>query len=75
MAEGGGEAAVWRVGAKLNTALKDACTSGSETTHRAALWRATALLVHARHHTPQHGHNQTSPTARTLLHSVGKSTL
>ncbi|KPJ11646.1 Phosphatidylinositol 4-kinase alpha [Papilio machaon] len=70
-AEGGGEAAVWRVGAKLHTALRDACTSGSETAHRAALWRATALLVHARHTTSAHA--QSSPTARTLLHSVAWS--
>ncbi|CAH2052445.1 unnamed protein product, partial [Iphiclides podalirius] len=70
-AEGGGEAAIWRVGARLHTALRDACTSGSETAHRAALWRATALLVHARPQTSAHA--QTSPTARTLLHSVAWS--
>lgn len=69
-AEGGGEAALWRVGARLHTALRDACASGSETAHRAALWRATALLVHARHHV-QHAH--TAPTARALLHSVAWS--
>lgn len=68
-AEGGGEAALWRVGARLHTALKEACSSGSETAHRAALWRATALLVHARHHNI---HANTAPTARALLHSVGK---
>ncbi|XP_063368926.1 phosphatidylinositol 4-kinase alpha isoform X2 [Cydia amplana] len=66
-AEGGGEAALWRVGARLHTALKDACSSESETAHRAALWRATALLVHARHHATQDG------TARALLHSVAWS--
>ncbi|XP_068623293.1 phosphatidylinositol 4-kinase alpha [Battus philenor] len=70
-AEGGGEAAVWRVGAKLHAALRDACTSGSETAHRAALWRATALLVHARHQ--MSAHSQTSPTSRALLHSVAWS--
>ncbi|KOB66496.1 putative Phosphatidylinositol 4-kinase alpha, partial [Operophtera brumata] len=52
-------------------ALREACTSGSETAHRAALWRATALLVHARHHA-QHAQH-TSPVARTLLHSVAWS--
>ncbi|CAK1590125.1 unnamed protein product [Parnassius mnemosyne] len=70
-AEGGGEAAIWRVGAKLHAALREACASGSETAHRAALWRATALLVHARHHTTAHVH--TAPTARALLHSVAWS--
>ncbi|KAL0867906.1 hypothetical protein ABMA27_008587 [Loxostege sticticalis] len=69
-AEGGGEAALWRVGARLHTALKEACSSGSETAHRAALWRATALLVHARHHNI---HANTAPTARALLHSVAWS--
>ncbi|PZC72006.1 hypothetical protein B5X24_HaOG212067 [Helicoverpa armigera] len=71
-AEGGGEAALWRVGARLHSALRDACTSGSETSHRAALWRATALLVHARHHSPHAAHSHTAPTARGLLHSVGE---
>ncbi|XP_050552888.1 phosphatidylinositol 4-kinase alpha isoform X1 [Spodoptera frugiperda] len=71
-AEGGGEAALWRVGARLHTALRDACSSGSETSHRAALWRATALLVHARHHSPHAAHSHTAPTARALLHSVGQ---
>ncbi|XP_026313549.1 phosphatidylinositol 4-kinase alpha [Hyposmocoma kahamanoa] len=52
--EGGGEAALWRVGQRLYTALKEGCTSGSESAHRAALWRATALLVHARHHSIMH---------------------
>ncbi|XP_053617223.1 phosphatidylinositol 4-kinase alpha isoform X3 [Plodia interpunctella] len=69
-AEGGGEAATWRVGARLQTSLKEACASGSETAHRAALWRATALLVHAKHH-PSQPH--TAPTARGLLHSVAWS--
>ncbi|CAB3245856.1 unnamed protein product [Arctia plantaginis] len=69
-AEGGGEAALWRCGARLHGALRDACASGSETTHRAALWRATALLVHARLHAP---HAVTSPTARALLHAVAWS--
>ncbi|KAI8441988.1 hypothetical protein MSG28_005651 [Choristoneura fumiferana] len=69
-AEGGGEAALWRVGARLHTALKDACASGSETAHRAALWRATALLVHARHHG---SHEASTSTARALLHSVAWS--
>ncbi|XP_050552889.1 phosphatidylinositol 4-kinase alpha isoform X2 [Spodoptera frugiperda] len=72
-AEGGGEAALWRVGARLHTALRDACSSGSETSHRAALWRATALLVHARHHSPHAAHSHTAPTARALLHSVAWS--
>ncbi|XP_022832162.1 phosphatidylinositol 4-kinase alpha isoform X1 [Spodoptera litura] len=72
-AEGGGEAALWRVGARLHTALRDACASGSETSHRAALWRATALLVHARHHSPHAAHSHTAPTARALLHSVAWS--
>ncbi|XP_026727128.1 phosphatidylinositol 4-kinase alpha isoform X4 [Trichoplusia ni] len=72
-AEGGGEAAVWRVGARLHAALRDACVSGSETSHRAALWRATALLVHARHHSPHAAHSHTAPTARGLLHSVAWS--
>ncbi|XP_047033201.1 phosphatidylinositol 4-kinase alpha isoform X2 [Helicoverpa zea] len=72
-AEGGGEAALWRVGARLHSALRDACTSGSETSHRAALWRATALLVHARHHSPHAAHSHTAPTARGLLHSVAWS--
>ncbi|KAJ0173228.1 hypothetical protein K1T71_011404 [Dendrolimus kikuchii] len=71
-AEGGGEAALWRVGSRLHAALREACASGSETTHRASLWRATALLVHARHHSP-HTHAQNAPTARALLHSVAWS--
>ncbi|XP_075984283.1 phosphatidylinositol 4-kinase III alpha isoform X2 [Anticarsia gemmatalis] len=71
-ADGGGEAALWRVGARLHTALREACASGSETSHRAALWRATALLVHARHHLP-HSHTHTATTARGLLHSVAWS--
>ncbi|XP_059048933.1 phosphatidylinositol 4-kinase alpha [Achroia grisella] len=69
-AEGGGEAAIWRVGARLHTALKDACSGGSETSHRAALWRATALLVHARHQPAQ---ANAAPIARGLLHSVAWS--
>ncbi|CAH0713580.1 unnamed protein product, partial [Brenthis ino] len=65
-AEGGGEAAVWRVGARLHAALRDACAGGSETAHRAALWRCAALLVHARG-------AAMSPTARALLHSIAWS--
>ncbi|RVE42389.1 hypothetical protein evm_012967 [Chilo suppressalis] len=69
-AEGGGEAALWRVGSRLQTSLREACAAGSETSHRASLWRATALLVHARQH-PAHAH--AAPTARALLHSVAWS--
>lgn len=61
IAEGGGEAAVWRVGAKLHGALREACSSGSETAHRAALWRCAALLVHARNTS-----TSSTPTARIL---------
>ncbi|XP_069357061.1 phosphatidylinositol 4-kinase alpha [Maniola hyperantus] len=64
-AEGGGEPAIWRVGLRLHTALREACASGSETAHRAALWRCTALLVHARSTS-----SGTTPTARAVLHSI-----
>ncbi|XP_045770623.1 phosphatidylinositol 4-kinase alpha [Maniola jurtina] len=67
-AEGGGEPAIWRVGLRLHTALRDACASGSETAHRAALWRCTALLVHARSTS-----SGTTPTARAVLHSIAWS--
>ncbi|KAG6449776.1 hypothetical protein O3G_MSEX006205 [Manduca sexta] len=72
MAEGGGEAAVWRVGARLHASLREACTGGSETAHRAALWRATALLVHSRHHAHAQ-HAPAHPAARHLLHSLAWS--
>lgn len=65
-AEGGGEAAVWRVGSRLVTALREA--RGGEAAHRAALWRCAALLVHARQYPPH------APQARHLLHAVGKLT-
>ncbi|XP_048482102.1 phosphatidylinositol 4-kinase alpha [Plutella xylostella] len=65
-AEGGGEAALWRVGARHLQALRDAASTGSETAHRAALWRATALLVHARQH---HAH----ALARRTLHALAWS--
>ncbi|CAG9559156.1 unnamed protein product [Danaus chrysippus] len=61
IAEGGGEAALWRVGAKLHGALREACSSGSETAHRAALWRCAALLVHARNTS-----SSSTPTTRIL---------
>nr|XP_034827600.1 phosphatidylinositol 4-kinase alpha isoform X4 [Maniola hyperantus] len=67
-AEGGGEPAIWRVGLRLHTALREACASGSETAHRAALWRCTALLVHARSTS-----SGTTPTARAVLHSIAWS--
>ncbi|XP_022115075.1 phosphatidylinositol 4-kinase alpha isoform X2 [Pieris rapae] len=70
-AEGGGEAALWRVGSRLLTTLKEACSSGSETAHRIALWRCTALLVHAT--TFSTGAGSASSTARALLHSVAWS--
>lgn len=69
-AEGGGEAALWRVAGRLQSALRDACASGSETAHRSALWRATALLVHAKLHQQSH---TSSPQARGLLHAVAWS--
>ncbi|XP_046963733.1 phosphatidylinositol 4-kinase alpha isoform X2 [Vanessa cardui] len=70
-AEGGGEAGVWRVGARLLSALRDACGSGSETQHRAALWRCTALLVHAR--AAPSAPAAAAPAARALLHSIAWS--
>ncbi|CAK1541773.1 unnamed protein product [Leptosia nina] len=70
-AEGGGEGALWRVGSRLHAALKEACSSGSETAHRTALWRCTALLVHARAFSM--GASHASSTARALLHSVAWS--
>ncbi|XP_064074423.1 phosphatidylinositol 4-kinase alpha isoform X1 [Vanessa tameamea] len=68
-AEGGGEGGVWRVGARLLAALRDACAGGSETAHRAALWRCTALLVHARAAPAA----PAAPAARALLHSIAWS--
>ncbi|XP_028043414.1 phosphatidylinositol 4-kinase alpha isoform X2 [Bombyx mandarina] len=65
-AEGGGEAAVWRVAARLLGSLREAGAAG-ETAHRAALWRAAALLVHAAQHSPA------APLTRRLLHAVAWS--
>ncbi|XP_050667764.1 phosphatidylinositol 4-kinase alpha isoform X1 [Leptidea sinapis] len=70
-AEGGGEAALWRVGSRLHAALSDACAGGSETAHRAALWRCTALLVHAR--TLAAVASSSCAAARALLHSIAWS--
>ncbi|XP_072934257.1 phosphatidylinositol 4-kinase alpha [Epargyreus clarus] len=70
-AEGGGEAALWRVGGRLVSALRDACAAHSETAHRAALWRATALLVHAR--TVSAPAPTNAPAARALLHGIAWS--
>ncbi|XP_041971459.1 phosphatidylinositol 4-kinase alpha isoform X3 [Aricia agestis] len=73
MAEGGGEAAVWRVGARLLSALREASASKSEPQHRAALWRCAALLVHARVHATPTPAPPTAPTARALLQAVAWS--